>query len=303
MKLEFGLFIGVFRVYCMNMKDLEIHKKFEMYGRNAREWMRKCVLLLPEIEKRKIWRKKGFGSIYEYAAKLAGMSRDKVNEGLRILKLIEDKPELMDVAREKGVLAVRPVATIATSDDASFWAEKAREMSIHTLETFVRDTHRHVAVLQPEKITISMDLSREIATKLEKLKGDGEWENLMRKFLILYECEIAIKKPVPVESKSRYIPAKIRKYVISKTNGRCGFPKCARPYAVLHHTWRYEFHGVHDPDAIVPLCKAHHDLAHLGLIENEESAPEIWEIRSNAEADDPKYYTDKIVARFKARFP
>ena len=59
-----------------------IHEKFKDFGRNAKEWMRKCVLLLPEIERLKIWEKKGFGSIFEYAAKIAGMSREKVTKGL-----------------------------------------------------------------------------------------------------------------------------------------------------------------------------------------------------------------------------
>ena len=52
-----------------------LHARFVNYGRNAREWTRKCVILLPEIERERVWEKKGFESIYVYAAKLAGMSR------------------------------------------------------------------------------------------------------------------------------------------------------------------------------------------------------------------------------------
>ena len=48
-----------------------LHQKFKQYGANAKEWTRKCILLLPDIEKYRIWEQKGFGSIYEYAAKLA----------------------------------------------------------------------------------------------------------------------------------------------------------------------------------------------------------------------------------------
>lgn len=73
---------------------MDTHKKFVEYGRCAKRAIQECVLLLPEIERERIWEKKGFGSIYEYAAKLAGMSREKVNDALRILHKIEDKPEL-----------------------------------------------------------------------------------------------------------------------------------------------------------------------------------------------------------------
>ena len=37
-----------------------LHQKFVEYGRNAKVWQQKCILLLPEIDKQKIWLKKGF---------------------------------------------------------------------------------------------------------------------------------------------------------------------------------------------------------------------------------------------------
>lgn len=62
--------------------DKSLHEKFKTYGQNAKEWMRKCALLLPEIARRKIWKKKGFGSLHEYAGKLAGMSRRQVDDAI-----------------------------------------------------------------------------------------------------------------------------------------------------------------------------------------------------------------------------
>jgi hypothetical protein len=56
---------------------------------------------------------------------------------------------------------------------------------------------------------------------------------------------------------------------------------------------------VHDPDHIVPLCKAHERLAHLGLIENEQQAPQFWKIRLNPDCDDPKYEIDQIVEKYR----
>jgi hypothetical protein len=123
----------------LSEKEKAINDEFSKCGRNTREWMKKCVLILPLVEKERIWVKKGFGSIYEYAAKIAGMSRYKVDDSLRILRRIADKPALMEVARVKGVNAVRPVAVIATKENDEFWAEKACEMGRHTLETFAKD--------------------------------------------------------------------------------------------------------------------------------------------------------------------
>lgn len=126
----------------MNTEHKMLHQKFIRFGINAKEWMKKCVMLLPEIEKHRIWEQKGFSSIYEYAAKLAGMSRNTVNDALRILRKIEDKPELQKVVEMKGINAVRPILRIATPETAEFWAEKAAVMSKHTLEMYVRELRR-----------------------------------------------------------------------------------------------------------------------------------------------------------------
>gem|GEM_PF-415919 len=123
-----------------------LHLRFSEYGRNARAWSRKCMLLLPEIDKYRVWKRKGFTCIYEYAAKLAGLSREQVNESLRVLGKIEDKPALMEVARDKGVWAVRPVSVIATKETEKFWAEKVRSMTVNELATYVRDFGGKVGV-------------------------------------------------------------------------------------------------------------------------------------------------------------
>jgi len=120
----------------LSEKDKTLHVQFSRYGRNAREWMRKCVLLLPEIERSRVWNKKGFGSIYEYAAKLAGMSRETVNDSLRVLKKIEDKPLLKEVVEEKGIRIVKAIVNLVDDSNEKFWAEKAKTMSLHTLEVY-----------------------------------------------------------------------------------------------------------------------------------------------------------------------
>jgi hypothetical protein len=114
------------------------HRQFIEYGRNAKEWMRKCALLLSQIEKQQIWRKKRFHNIYDYAAKLAGMSHDQVNEALRIVGKAENLPALKEVISLKGLNAVRPIIAIATEENQKFLAEKAMSMSNGTLRMFIK---------------------------------------------------------------------------------------------------------------------------------------------------------------------
>jgi len=321
----------------LSEKVQTLHTQFSRYGRNAREWMRKCVLLLPEIERNRVWRKKGFFSIYEYAAKLAGMSRETVNESLRVLKKIEDKPELMRVVAEKGLLAVRPIVCMATKDNAGFWAEKAKNMSVNTLETYVKEMkkqerdqfkmyddglhmkaknnefpHQQAIQISENIETLTVQISPETKEKLIKLKGARSWDDLFAKLLELNEKELArLKKEAhekfkEMEAKknkiatnqkinsitlSRYVPSKIQKYITAKNNGMCAFPGCTHAAKILHHTDRFAITRKHDPATIVPLCKAHHDLIHTGLIEEEN-----YKILREPKIIDYKFFVDQQVA-------
>lgn len=325
--------------------DIEnLHQKFAEYGANAKEWMKKCVLLLPEINKLRIWEKKGFGSIYEYAAKLSGMNRAKVNNSLRILEKIADKPALQKVVEKKGLNAVTPIVTIADVDNQKFWAEKAMQLTKNELETYVRDfkngriensqsSCQESSLLQiggfPRKsgngaenaglfkendktisaslnVTASIDsptptkkilmeLSPETASKLEKLKGDSDWETLMTEFVNAREEKIEQTKPETKESSSRHVPSKIKRFVLAKYNGRCAFPSCNRPYSELHHAERFFFDNKHDPDTIIPLCASHHSLAHKGLIAEDDVKVSEFKIRFEKDLS----LVDRMVASHK----
>lgn len=305
-------------------KELALHRQFSHYGRNAKEWLRKCALLLPHINRARIWEKKGFSCIYEYAAKLAGMSRNSVDDALRILRRIEDKPELTRVAEVKGLNAVRPVASVATKETAGFWAKKALWMSKHTLETYVKDFLKQtrepteksrtgtgnavekphaeaigVESFGPPKVTLEMQLESAVAAQLLKLKGTGDWNTLMKELLAMREAHLQAQKPPSVETDSRHIPAAIQKHVLARTNGQCAFPGCAKPHESLHHTQRWLLHNIHDPDRIVPLCKAHERIAHLGLVDNEEASPSTWRLREEPDKAFPKHAVDSLVAIYR----
>ncbi|MBI5152778.1 HNH endonuclease [Candidatus Peregrinibacteria bacterium] len=305
--------------YKTKITDKILHERFKEYGKNAKKWTQKCKLLLPKIAKYRIWEKKGFENIYEYARILAGMSRASVDDALWIGRKIEDKPALQRVAEEKGINIIKPIAAIVTAETANFWAEKAREMSKSALETYVREfkkllRQQQTCLLPGEQNyyknqnlfsdikteTIQMEINPKTADELRKLKGSGDWDELMQKFIALYKEKLEAEKPAAVQTDSRYVPAAIERYVLAKTNNTCAFPGCTKPYEILHHTDRYALTHAHDPNTLVPLCKAHERLAHLGLIENENAAPERWCVRMRPNANEAKYKIDKLVARHRA---
>ncbi len=52
------------------LTDEQLYKKAKFYGRNALLWRQKFIGLLPEVQRRRLYEKKNFGSIFEFAFKL-----------------------------------------------------------------------------------------------------------------------------------------------------------------------------------------------------------------------------------------
>ncbi len=316
------------------LDDKELHRKFCSYGANAKEWMRKCELLLPEIDRRKIWKKRGYENVFVYAAALAGMSRYRVEQALRVVRKVEQFPELRPVVEAHGVGAVRPILGVVHSASAGFWAEKAGEMSTHALEAYVRAAKeqglivggevvgerdvgayvkksfeneaekRHAPFSEAKNIAcdkgeIVMKLPKELVEKLRKLKGVSEWEVLMGALVESYEREIVRSKPVAVEATSRHIPAKIERYVLRRSGGTCEFSRCIKPYYILHHTQRFALEPAHDPDRIVALCFSHERMVHHGLIENELLPAGEWKIVAFTDQRHPKSSVDHLVMKYR----
>ena len=291
-------------------KVQNLHFRFRMYGRNAREWTRKCALLLPEIVRERVWEKKGFDSVYTYARVLAGMGREAVNDALRILEKVEGMPAIRQVIQEKGINSVKPLMTILNETNQDFLAEKARLMSKNTLEMYVREWKmERPRTLEndefPEqqaiaKKIIALDLDPEVARKLEKLKGkDGNWNALMKELLEMREKMLAQGKPAEKVTESRHIPVAIERYVVDRARGVCEIGTCIKKYEILHHTQRFALEKTHDPSRIVALCRPHERMVHLGLIEDEYILPREWKILDEADESDPKYVIDQMVQKYR----
>jgi hypothetical protein len=200
-----------------------LHNQFKHYGRNAQEWKRKCILLLPHIAREKVWQAKGYKSIYHYAAILAGLGKSAVDDGLWLMRKIEDKKELMKVVEKKGVNAVRPIASLVTEENEGFWAEKAMEMSKNTLTIYAKSFRtgpKNTSEKAQERAKIFLEsdenssgrnfiskqnfadqrqkfqalLKSENIEKLEKLRGERTWDEFFEDLLRLKEAQITEEK-------------------------------------------------------------------------------------------------------------
>lgn len=247
------------------MNDKELFELCKRYGREAKLWKRRFVALLPEVYRRGLYRRKGYGSIFEFAAKLGGVSKNVVEDVLNLDVKLEDKPELKKLIPKVGVNKVRIVATIAKKDDENEWVKKVKKMSKLALETHVRDmrmsdpgigipTAPQELIFDNNYENFTVKLDPKIIQKLKYLKANMKkgttWNEV---FIQLLEGK-KIKK-----SRARNLKTKSKEV--------CEVPGCNKPATIIHHPDRYALTKTHEK--LVSFCKAHHELAHRGYIDED----------------------------------
>lgn len=274
----------------LKMSDGELYSKCKHYGEISLKYRWKFAGLLPEVNRRKLYKKKGFESIFEFAAKLAGMSEKQVRRVLNLEKRFEETPVLKEMLVEGKVSAnkLARVASVATPENETFWAGQIKALPQNALEILVRDqktpienvpydtesVRAHTLLSEnlhfadSEEITAAdLGLSLPTIKKLLELKRRGiNVDNLFSEFLEKREFEIAREKEalsVSAETTdSRYIPVKIRRLLKKEYGAKCSIKSCGKPAEQIHHSQRFSLAKIHDPKYLAPLCREHHIIAH-----------------------------------------
>ncbi len=265
------------------MTNKELHYRFMDLGRDHRRIVNSLVAMLPEISKRGIFREHGCASIYEYAGKFAGLSYSVVQKALWVEEKLVEAPKLREAVKEVGVHKVALFATLANSKNDEALADKVRNMSKPALQELSKELRGNVVK------KVSVDLDPEMQFLLGKIKRElGVEDDKEALKIILKEFRNPIpgdgnKKPrkgtarePQAGAESRYIPAQQKREAISKTNGKCAYPNCSKPYEHLHHSDYFAHSRGHRN--LQPLCRTHHEFMHNGLVGFSKQEPKEWKL-------------------------
>lgn len=277
------------------MTDKELYRLCKKYGAAALEARRKFAGLLPEVNKRRLYEKKGFHSIYEFGARLAGMSREQVDMVIRLERKLEDKPILHSALTEGRISPNKliRIVSIATIQNQNILFETVRDLSKQAIDVFVKDfknenvdnteIKNQNGLFESESISkclpgqtlvknhdleIIAAMSPELKQKIQELLDKGfDINGLFLQFLEQREREIENEKEeiacAKTHATTRYIPAQIRKNLKREYGGKCAHPTCNRQFTQIHHTKKFSIFKSHDPRYLQPLCSGHHELAHV----------------------------------------
>ena len=164
----------------MDITDEKLLALCEKFGRRALLWRRKFIGLLPEVQRRRLYERRGFGSIFEFAFRLGGLSEAQVREVLCLERRFLDKPAL-HTALVEGRVSVNKlvrVASIATVENEEELAGKVQLLSQRAMDTLVRDERKSEAanglaepLFDPKSLCAqTFKLSPEVMEKLNCLQ-------------------------------------------------------------------------------------------------------------------------------------
>lgn len=128
----------------VELSDSQLYRLCQEYGIRARLWKRKFVGLLSEVYRRHLYKRRGYGSIYEFASKLGGVSQESVDRILRLAERIDDKPALKNLLETgaHGWTKIEAVSYLATTENEKDLAEKVFTMSQSSLQIFVQEVRK-----------------------------------------------------------------------------------------------------------------------------------------------------------------
>jgi len=150
----------------MQLSNEKLYKLCKKYGSQAKLWRQKFIGLLPEVNHRRLFEEKGFSSIFEFAAKLCGLSVEQVRLALNLEKRFEDKPILKSML-ENGEVSINKLArvvSIATPENEEELVEKIKTLPKSALDTLVRD----------EKFAKNLELQNQNSGNISALKSGLE---------------------------------------------------------------------------------------------------------------------------------
>ncbi len=269
----------------MKISDEKLYQLCKQYGAQARQWRQKFIGLLPEVNRRRLYEKKGFESIFVFAAKLAGLSQEQVRLALNLEKRFSDKPSLKNllIEGEVSLNKLTRVVSIATVDNEQELAEKVKMLSQPALETLVRD-ERLIASenglnetlfdsksLRPQSAlvvqTLSFELSQELIDQLNELHAQGKDVNQLLTSLLQERKEKIQQKKEQLSqntkpTSSRYMSVAVRAIIEEEYGEKCSIKTCLRLATEIHHSQRFSLASTHDPKYLAPLCHEHHSIAH-----------------------------------------
>jgi hypothetical protein len=271
------------------LSDDDLHKTLGTLVEEERRCTLRVLSHLREVERRMLYAKCGFPSLFEYCVKRLKYSEGGAQRRISAMRLLKNHPSISEPLH-KGEI------TLSVASMTNTFFRKNPSLSRDTREQFLKNvqgkSYREVetemrqcmGISEPE-IVARMAISRELYDKLEQVKHllrlpvNLDFNELITKMadqiIARKNREGTIEKDKPSDT-SRHVPAAVRSEVWRRDGGQCTFtdPKFKQRCPARHslqydHILPFGFGGKNTAENIRLLCPAHNRLSAIEIFGNQ----------------------------------
>lgn len=274
-----------------NLPDDVIVYRLRNLKQNEDKMLAEILRHLREVERRRIYLKLGFVSLFMYLTKSLGYSENEAYrraEASRML-LVAPEIELQIASGELSLTSVAVVRSAIRAEERRIGHKIAAQTQIELVRA-VRgcskaETQKVIAERLPELARMRPDVLRELAdgglelqislsadqrSKLERAKNylaEPNYPRLIEKLCDFHSTKITRsflpRQEAPRQNFGRYIPAALRRQVLERDLRRCQFPKlgggiCGNEFQIeIDHIVPVRKGGATTAENLRCLCRAH----------------------------------------------
>lgn len=276
-----------------SLTDDKIHERLVVLVEEERKCTLRVLAHLREVERRMLYAKAGYQSLFEYCTTHLKYSEGGAQRRISAMRLLKSHPSIKNALHD-GSLSL----SVACMSNTFF--RRHPTLSLAAKEQFLKNVQgmsrrdveaemRKCAGLSEPEIVERMAITRELYNKLEQVKhllrfpaamNLSELVEKMADQIISKKNKQNVSKNGVEESSSikdtRYIPAGIKNAVWKRDAGRCTFvePHTSRRCTATHslqydHILPFGFGGSNTLENIRLLCPAHNRLRAVEVFGNQ----------------------------------
>ena len=228
---------------------------------------------LAEIDKRRLWLREGFSSLYDFCIRFLNYSEGETHRRIQACRLsarVEEVKPLLE-QRELSLTAMSLLSPVLNAENAKDILPKVTHQPTREVERIIRE---HFPQIKPKREILKIELDEELVSLLEAAKEVASVKDpkeLLKRVLRNFVRE---RKPRRSEVKrhTRYVPQRIAREVKARDGSQCTFishkgVRCnQRAHLQIDHVRPFAKGGTsHDASNLRVLCRAHN--LHLAKID------------------------------------
>jgi hypothetical protein len=283
----------------MNLKlvsDSDLLRDTKRYAREEKESGIKVLHHIKEVDARKLFAGK-YSNLREYCIEELEYPPSSADRRIQAMKLIRDLPEYASKLQDKAVYEsnLSTAQTFFNREKKKKGKDYSKEEKLQVLKELegksTRETEQVLAGISPEsarqeksrainaeETEIRFTANRALMEKFEKLRNLMGHQLSDQQYVTLFEelVDLALKKLEPKKEKfpalgkvseTRYIPAKVKRAVWTRDQGRCTHispegKRCESKHALQYeHIIPFAKGGKTSAENLKLLCPAHNQLA------------------------------------------